>query len=58
MDKQKAQCGASYQILTITVTKGSGTGVDVIAKANEGADNALDYIESPAIRQGATRASK
>ena len=32
--------------ITITVTKGSGTGVDVIAKANEGADNALDYIES------------
>ena len=33
-------------IITITVTKGSGTGVDVSAKANEGANNALDYIES------------
>ena len=31
--------------ITITVTKGSGAGVDVSAKANEGADNALNYID-------------
>ena len=38
--------------ITITVTKGSGTGVDVIAKANEGADNALDYIENNHSEKG------
>lgn len=40
--------------ITITVTKGSGSGVDVSAKANEGADNALDYIENSHKDEGYT----
>ena len=38
--------------ITITVTKGTGTGVDVSAKANEGADNALNYIENNHSEKG------
>lgn len=38
--------------ITITVTKGSGTGVDVSAKANEGADNALNYIDNKHSENG------